>query len=444
MEEVKKKCSNKKHSEINAISYCADCNLYLCNKCLNMHLEYLETHHTYNLDKNIQEIFTGLCKEENHKNQLQYYCKDHNLLCCSSCISKIKEDGNGKHFDCNVIPIKDIKEEKKSNLKENIKNLENATKNLDDSIKKLKEIYEKINETKEEMKLKISKLFTKIRNLINEREEQLFKELDGIFDKSYFKEDLILKGEKMPNQIKALLEKGKNLDNEWNNDNKLVEKINDCINIENNIKNIKEIYDNIEKCNSKKIDIKFIPEDEQITDLADKIKNFGEILCGEFKFKFQPGNNYNITKNGLIATKNSGGNDYNCVVLGEREIPKDRISKWKIKIVEDKTFADDDIYIGIGPNKFNSNLYDECWSIFSYSNSKIYLQMKDNSLNYNNQNITLKKDDIIEVIVDRKLGNLSFAVNGVNCGIACSTIPKDDILYPTVVLFEQGISVEII
>ena len=248
----------------------------------------------------------------------------------------------------------------------------------------------------------------------------------------------------MPNQIKALLEKGKNLDNEWNNDDKLVEKINDCINIENNIKNIKEIYDNIEKCNSKKIDIEFIPEDEQITELTDKIKNFGEIYYEE-NDEFKPGNNYNITNNGLTATKN-GRNGWNCVILGEREIPKDRISKWKIKIVKNKTIVNNqDIYIGIGPNKFQDSLYNECWNIYSRGgDSKIQLYLKNKSSGYNNQNINLKKDDIIEVIVDRKLGNLSFAVNGFNCGIACSTIPKEDILFPTIVLYEQGISVEIV
>ena len=43
------KCSNKKHSEINAISYCIECNLYLCNKCKNNHIEYLEIHHLNDL-----------------------------------------------------------------------------------------------------------------------------------------------------------------------------------------------------------------------------------------------------------------------------------------------------------------------------------------------------------------------------------------------------------
>ena len=113
--EGQKKCSNKKHSEINAISYCLECNLYLCNKCTNYHLELLDTHHNCTLDKNHQDIFTGLCKEKNHKDKLDFYCKSHNTLCCAACLSKIKEKGNGQHFECDVCCIENIKEEIKIN-----------------------------------------------------------------------------------------------------------------------------------------------------------------------------------------------------------------------------------------------------------------------------------------------------------------------------------------
>ena len=56
----------------------------------------------------------------------------------------------------------------------------------------------------------------------------------------------------------------------------------------------------------------------------------------------------------------------------------------------------------------------------------------------------MKAGDIIEVIVDRKNGNLSFAVNDVNYGIAYTTIPNEAKLYPTIILYEQGLSVEIV
>ena len=56
----------------------------------------------------------------------------------------------------------------------------------------------------------------------------------------------------------------------------------------------------------------------------------------------------------------------------------------------------------------------------------------------------MKKEDVVEVIVDRNLGNLSFAVNGTNYGIACSNIPKNDILYPTIILYDQNLQVELV
>ncbi len=58
-----KKCSNENHSKIDAINYCHECILYLCNKCSINHLELLKNHITYIFDKNIQDIFTGIYKE---------------------------------------------------------------------------------------------------------------------------------------------------------------------------------------------------------------------------------------------------------------------------------------------------------------------------------------------------------------------------------------------
>jgi len=62
----------------------------------------------------------------------------------------------------------------------------------------------------------------------------------------------------------------------------------------------------------------------------------------------------------------------------------------------------------------------------------------------NHENKSLKMGDIIKVIVDRKLGNLSFEINGENYGIAYSNIPKDDIFYPIVMITDQGQIVEIL
>ena len=107
MEIQNAKCSLNKHAEINAISYCPECNKFFCDECLNFHTEMFEEHKT--IDPNQKsEIFIDKCKIENHNAKLEFYCKDHNTLCCALCTSKIKEYGYGQHSDYNIIHIKEI------------------------------------------------------------------------------------------------------------------------------------------------------------------------------------------------------------------------------------------------------------------------------------------------------------------------------------------------
>ena len=112
MEEKKKKCSNEEHKDIDAISYCQDCKIYICNKCSNHHKELFKNHLTNNLDSK-QEIFINKCKRVNHYNKLEFFCKNHNQLCCLACICKIMKEGYNQNKDCKVCDMKDIENEKK-------------------------------------------------------------------------------------------------------------------------------------------------------------------------------------------------------------------------------------------------------------------------------------------------------------------------------------------
>jgi hypothetical protein len=209
MENLKKKCSSQKHSEIDAISYCQQCKIYLCNKCQNLHSELFENHITFNLDKDFNYIYLDICKQENHYNKLDFFCKDHNVLCCPACISKIKKEGFGQHTDCDVCLINDIIKEKKDKLKENIKCLEDLSNNLEQSIEELKKLFEIFNKKKEKLKLEIQKVFTKIRNSVNQREDELLLKVDQQYSEFFFNEDLIKESETLPKKIKISLEKGK-------------------------------------------------------------------------------------------------------------------------------------------------------------------------------------------------------------------------------------------
>ena len=176
-----KKCSLNKHSNIDAIIYCLKCEKYFCNKCNNLHSEILVDHKIINLNEE-NEVFIDTCKENNHTNKLEFYCKLHNTLCCVCCISRIKEKGYGQHSDCEVCLIENIKDEKKNKLKENINNLEELYKQIDQSKNKLKEIHEQINKNKDDLKLKIQSIFTKLRSSLNDKEDKLLLDIDDEYD----------------------------------------------------------------------------------------------------------------------------------------------------------------------------------------------------------------------------------------------------------------------
>ena len=278
MEENKNnKCSSKKHGEIEAIYYCIECRIYMCNKCESFHSDLFSNHSPYNLNKSSVDILNSICKENNHTDLLNYYCKNHNQLVCVKCISKIKGKGNGMHNDCNISFIEDIKEEKKKNLSKNILYLEELSKGLEESINNLNPIFEKINVNKENLEKKIQIIFTKLRNALNEREDELLSDVEKMFDELYFNGNEYNEFKKLPKKVKISLEKGKKIDNEWDDENKLIYLINDCINIENNINNIKILNEKKEKFRDLNIEIKLSHEEDKIDNYIKRIKSFGYV-----------------------------------------------------------------------------------------------------------------------------------------------------------------------
>ena len=78
--------------------------------------------------------------------------------------------------------------------------------------------------------------------------------------------------------MKLSLEKGEIIEKQWkNNNNKINFLINDCLNIENNIKILKGINNNIEKYNLMDIDVNFRYNEKEINQLKEEIKKFGDI-----------------------------------------------------------------------------------------------------------------------------------------------------------------------
>lgn len=309
------KCSSDDHKEVQAVKYCQECNVYLCNKCDQFHGKLCKNHHTYPLDKDLNEIFTGFCKEENHQKELNYFCKDHNELCCIGCISKIQTRGNGKHSNCNVCDINDICEEKKKKLVNNIKNLEDLSKLFQSLVNDLKKIFEEIDKNKNNIKLEIQKIFTKIRTELSNREDQLLLEVDQIFEKEFQIKnmDRVLKEKKFPDKIKAYLDKGKIAENNWEKNENKNFLIYDCINIENTIYKINDMNTNLQKSQKQNKKLNFYSQLDEIISLIKNFgtfKNFKKINQQEVNINIDNFNPDNLTYVKQIASNLGNANSY--------------------------------------------------------------------------------------------------------------------------------------
>ena len=132
---------------------------------------------------------------------------------------------------------------------------------------------EEVEENKGKIKEEIKSIFENIRTEINNRENILTSETNKYFDDNYFNEGII----KKIDQIKSLLENVESIDDDWEDDDKLNEIIDNCINIENNVKDINTIKAKMEKYikNGNKFNVQI---NYNIDNFINKIKKFGYIF----------------------------------------------------------------------------------------------------------------------------------------------------------------------
>ena len=389
--EDKQKCSSKKHEELDAITFCEQCKIFMCNKCLNFHKELFEYHQQYNIDKNNNEIFIDICKKNGHEKKLEFFCKMHNELCCVGCISKLNEKGYGQHKDCDVCSIENIKEEKKKILNENIKYLQDLSNNLENAINELKDIFENNNKRKDELKLYIQKVFTKIRSAINEKEDELLLDIENKYNDNLCKQDIIKESNKLPIKINESLETGKISDDDWNNINKLSSLIYNSIKIEENIKNINIINAHIKIIKKfKNFKINFTPQEKAINEFIQKIKKFGDIniilpkyfesslilqnINDLFKLMQLSLNKIEINNTKLIYRSSRDGNSYKSIV----DKIKNKSNLIFIYLTGNERIFGNYLRIKLENLGNNNNRYykDENAFVFSLNNNKIYKILK--------------------------------------------------------------------
>lgn len=228
----------------------------------------------------------------------------------------------------------------------------------------------------------------------------------------------------MRHQIKDLNNKIKNLNNKHKED---IEHLNKEMN------ELKEKYNKLQDTN------------ERLIILYEEIKSkLNKTDKDVFEFCFREGVNYTLSSGGKIAEKTNGDNGWNCTIIGDKEIPKNVQCKWRIRLNKFKITKNAiNILIGVGPNneKNKEYFYQCCWTL-SCGTSKFINNFA--KIGYNNYPGNLKEGDIIEVIINREVGELSFKINDIDYGIACSNIPNEDILYPIVLIHDMNQIVEIL
>lgn len=448
MENKNKKCSSKNHKEIDAKVYCQECKVYMCDSCENFHSNLCQKHHIFNLNDSMNELLNEFCTEKNHSYKLEYFCKDHNQLCCLACISSLKDKTNGQHNSCDVCTVEKIENNKKNILKESIQYLSYVSNSVDE----LKKTFKKINENKDILKVKIQKVFKMIRDTLNDREFEILSEVDEQFDNLYFQEDIIRESIKLSDKIKATLKISKLIEKEWNNNSninkdKIISLINNCINIEYSIRDINIINEKLKQygpiC---KLKIRFTPDGYQINKFLEIIKTFGKIYYNKFALKKCPSNLNSQKKFEIMGETNNimtkvGGNDWVGTIC-EYELENGKEHIWRIRILNSTQYKN--ILVGVAPLDFSSetSTYSEYGWYFNIYNSKLY---SGPPFNYYGKVTNLKKakNEII-LIMDMNERSLKFIIDGEDKGESYKDIPLDKPIAPAIFLYDKEDTVEIL
>ena len=438
-----KKCSFEEHKDIDAISYCSKCDIYVCEKCKDYHNNLINRNHNQIFNKENNEI----CLEKNHQEKLEYFCRTHNKLCCRACVTKIKGLGNGQHSECDICFVKDITDERKNILEQNIIYLKNNRTTFDSLINKLKEAYKEISDKKEKLKIRIQKFFTKIRNEINKREDQLLLIVEQVYENYFFNKNFSKDIDKIENKLNLSINKEMLVSNEYNNDEiNFISLINDCILIEDCIKEInylKENYEKYEKNETLSIDLKL--KEEEINFL-NNIKNLGNIYTNNFFFKFKFFiDEYNYTKRKYIiigekenVSKKMTEDNQFTLIRCENKLELNKISKWKINILNSKLKV---ILVGISQDEeeLNPSLNNINGWYFYCFNSTLY---SGKPHNYKNKQTNLDKIDK-DIIISFDINKATLSFISKNKIESYYNIPLDKPLYPSILLHDEYDTIEI-
>ena len=142
----------RKHND-NGVKYCLECELWLCNKCLEIHSEFNSMHTLEELEHPIHQI----CEE--HGEITKFYCEVCKKEICPLCIIR-----HGKHYEHTYIRLEDFeiltneikmkfKYKNFEQLSEHLKEIEDKLiKDYDDKVKDVNNNFDEVIRLIEETK----------------------------------------------------------------------------------------------------------------------------------------------------------------------------------------------------------------------------------------------------------------------------------------------------
>ena len=144
----------------------------------------------------------------------------------------------------------------------------------------------------------------------------------------------------------------------------------------------------------------------------------------DLKFGWKINDNARSTNDLKTVRKVAGGTKWNCSAVGDKSLIKGKINRWKIQLSR----LTGSIVLGIIPKDINLNSIDNwkkgyitCSSNFGKHNLGVYTDFANHKATEGN---------ILEVIANLDIGELSFLINGNNLGVFCNNIIKDIEYFP--------------
>ena len=197
---------------------------------------------------------------------------------------------------------------------------------------------------------------------------------------------------------------------------------------------------------------KIIPFKNETRKLVSAMRNFRKSVWKECPSKVAEKRKYTVDgNNSRIASKFSEGYFGYCTIIGDKQLPRDTVTSWSIKVLKSSGNDGYCIEVGVAPSDIdqNKNNYDSCGWYFDCYYSSLWSGPPHN---YSGERYGPKRKNgkyvhtgsSVGVVMDTAKGELSFVVNGVNFGVAYEGVPLDKPLVPCVVLYYKDDSVELV